>query len=58
MGVGSQQVVVEKTPGCRNVAVRSRARYTLFANLGAVQLNYDYGLDECLRVVDSRRLMP
>ena len=24
----------------------------LFANLGAVQLNYTYGLDECLRVVD------
>jgi isopentenyl-diphosphate delta-isomerase len=24
----------------------------LFANLGAVQLNYSYGLDECLRVVD------
>ncbi|MEO0684637.1 MAG: alpha-hydroxy-acid oxidizing protein, partial [Cyanobacteria bacterium J06649_11] len=23
-----------------------------FANLGAVQLNYSYGLDECLRVVD------
>ena len=24
----------------------------LFANLGAVQLNYGYGVDECLRAVE------
>ena len=24
----------------------------LFANLGAIQLNYSYGIDQCLRAVD------
>ena len=53
MGVGSQRVVVEKPEVASTFAVRSRAPdILLFANLGAVQLNYDYGLDECLRLVD------
>jgi isopentenyl-diphosphate delta-isomerase len=53
MGVGSQRVAVEKPQVASTFAVRSRAPdILLFANLGAVQLNYDYGLDECLRVVD------
>lgn len=53
MGVGSQRVVVEKPQVAATFAVRSRAPdILLFANLGAVQLNYDYGLDECLRLVD------
>lgn len=53
MGVGSQRVVVEKPQVASTFAVRSRAPdILLFANLGAVQLNYDYGLDECLRLVD------
>lgn len=53
MGVGSQRVVVEKPQVAGTFAVRSRAPdILLFANLGAVQLNYDYGLNECLRVVD------
>ncbi len=53
MGVGSQRVAVEKPQVASTFAVRSRAPdILLFANLGAVQLNYDYGLDECLRIVD------
>ncbi len=53
MGVGSQRVAVEKPQVASTFAVRSLAPdILLFANLGAVQLNYDYGLDQCLRVVD------
>lgn len=53
MGVGSQRVAVEKPQVASTFAVRSLAPdILLFANLGAVQLNYDYGLDECLRIVD------
>lgn len=53
MGVGSQRVAVEKPQVASTFAVRSLAPdIPLFANLGAVQLNYNYGLDECLRVVE------
>ncbi|MBW4646176.1 MAG: type 2 isopentenyl-diphosphate Delta-isomerase [Goleter apudmare HA4340-LM2] len=53
MGVGSQRVAVEKPQVADTFAVRKYAPDALlFANLGAVQLNYKYGLDECLRVVD------
>ena len=53
MGVGSQRVAVEKPQVADTFAVRKYApNVLLFANLGAVQLNYKYGLDECLRVVD------
>ncbi len=53
MGVGSQRVAVEKPQVASTFAVRSLAPdILLFANLGAVQLNYEYGLDQCLRVVD------
>ena len=53
MGVGSQRVAVEKPQVAETFAVRKYAPDALlFANLGAVQLNYKYGLDECLRVVD------
>ncbi|MFW6296079.1 MAG: type 2 isopentenyl-diphosphate Delta-isomerase [Halothece sp.] len=53
MGVGSQRVAVEKPEVADTFAVRSLAPdILLFANLGAVQLNYTYGLDQCLRVVD------
>lgn len=53
MGVGSQRVAVEN-PACSDTfAVRKYAPdILLFANLGAIQLNYSYGLDECLQVVD------
>jgi isopentenyl-diphosphate delta-isomerase len=53
MGVGSQRVAVENPQVADTFAVRSHAPdILLFANLGAVQLNYSYGLDECLRVID------
>ncbi|MDZ8052635.1 MAG: type 2 isopentenyl-diphosphate Delta-isomerase [Aulosira sp. ZfuVER01] len=53
MGVGSQRVAVEKPQVADTFAVRKYAPdVLLLANLGAVQLNYKYGLEECLRVVD------
>ncbi|MCU0527018.1 MAG: type 2 isopentenyl-diphosphate Delta-isomerase [Elainella sp. Prado103] len=53
MGVGSQRVAIETPQVANTFAVRSVAPdILLFANLGAVQLNYRYGLAECQRVVD------
>ncbi|MEO1691676.1 MAG: type 2 isopentenyl-diphosphate Delta-isomerase [Cyanobacteria bacterium J06631_6] len=53
MGVGSQRIAVENPQVAHTFAMRSLAPDAmLFANLGAVQLNYTYGLDQCLRVVD------
>ncbi|MFE1743806.1 type 2 isopentenyl-diphosphate Delta-isomerase [Coleofasciculus sp. H7-2] len=53
MGVGSQRVAVENPQVASTFAVRSLAPdIALFANLGAVQLNYTYGIDECLRSID------
>lgn len=53
MGVGSQRVAVEKPELAPTFAVRSLAPdILLFANLGAVQLNYSYGLEQCQRVID------
>lgn len=53
MGVGSQRVVIEKPEVASTFAVRSVApNIPLFANVGAVQLNYRYGLDECQKLVD------
>ncbi|KOR34062.1 MULTISPECIES: type 2 isopentenyl-diphosphate Delta-isomerase [Planktothricoides] len=54
MGVGSQRVAVENPEVGDTFAVRSLAPdILLFANLGAVQLNYTYGLEQCQRVVDQ-----
>ena len=53
MGVGSQRVAIENPEVATTFNVRSLAPDALlFANLGAVQLNYSYGLEQCLRVVD------
>jgi isopentenyl-diphosphate Delta-isomerase len=53
MGVGSQRVAVENPAVVDTFAIRAIAPDALlFANLGAVQLNYRYGIDECQRVVD------
>jgi len=53
MGVGSQRIAVENPDVAHTFAIRSLAPDAmLFANLGAVQLNYTYGLDQCLKVVD------
>ncbi|BAZ30849.1 isopentenyl-diphosphate delta-isomerase, type 2 [Cylindrospermum sp. NIES-4074] len=53
MGVGSQRVAVEKPQVAETFAIRKYAPdVLLFANLGAVQLNYQYGVDECLRIIE------
>lgn len=53
MGVGSQRVMVERPDLGATFGVRSHAPdILLFANLGAVQLNYSYGLEQCQEVVD------
>ncbi|MBE9138891.1 type 2 isopentenyl-diphosphate Delta-isomerase [Nodosilinea sp. LEGE 07088] len=54
MGVGSQRVGVENPALMETFSVRAEAPdMLLLANLGAVQLNYGYGLDQCRRVVDN-----
>lgn len=54
MGVGSQRVAIENPLLVPTFAVRQVAPdISLFANLGAVQLNYTYGVEECLRAVDA-----
>lgn len=53
MGVGSQRVAIENPEVRSTFAVRTVAPdCLLLANLGAVQLNYSYGLEHCQRVVD------
>jgi isopentenyl-diphosphate delta-isomerase len=53
MGVGSQRVAVENPDLMKTFSVRRVAPdILLMANLGAVQLNYNYGVDHCRRVVD------
>lgn len=53
MGVGSQRAAIEQPEIAYTFQVRRDAPdVLLFANLGAVQLNYGYGLDECRRAVD------
>lgn len=53
MGVGSMRAIIEDESLANTVQVREVAPdILLFANLGAVQLNYGYGLDECRRAVE------
>jgi isopentenyl-diphosphate Delta-isomerase len=54
IGVGSQRAVVEDPNAARSFSiVRKFAPNTLvFANLGAVQLNYGYNIDTCREIVD------
>ncbi len=54
MGVGSQRVAVENPDLIETFSVRQYAPdVLLFANLGAVQLNYDYGVSQCQKAVDA-----
>ncbi|MGB3767780.1 MAG: type 2 isopentenyl-diphosphate Delta-isomerase [Phormidesmis sp.] len=54
MGVGSQRVAVENPDLTSTFSVRQYAPDALlFANLGAVQLNYDYGISQCQKAVDA-----
>ncbi len=53
MGLGSVRAAIEDTSLSYTYQVRSVAPdILLFANLGAVQLNYGYGLEQCQRAVD------
>ncbi len=52
MGVGSQRVAIEEPSVADSFQVRDLAPdIVLLGNLGAVQLNYGYGIDECRRAV-------
>jgi isopentenyl-diphosphate delta-isomerase len=54
MGVGSQRAMLEDPALAPTFQVRDVAPdILLFANLGAVQLNYGYGPDECRRAVEA-----
>ncbi len=53
MGVGSQRAAIEHPEQARTFQVRHVAPdILLFANLGAVQFIYGYGMDDCRRAVD------
>jgi isopentenyl-diphosphate Delta-isomerase len=53
IGVGSQRAAIEQPELATTFQMRRYAPDALiFANLGAVQLNYGYGLDECRRAVE------
>jgi len=53
MGVGSQRVAIEHPEQAATFQVRRVAPdILLFANLGAVQLNHGYGIDQCRQAVE------
>lgn len=53
MGVGSQRsAVVDERLAYTYQVRRVAPRIPLLANIGAVQLNYDFGIDQCRRAVD------
>lgn len=54
MGVGSQRCLIDVPELGKTFQVRDIAPdVLLFANLGAVQLNYGYGVEECLSLVKA-----
>jgi len=53
MGVGSQRAALEHPEQAATFQVRRVAPdILLFANIGAAQLNYGYGVDECRKAVE------
>jgi len=57
MGVGSQRAALENPKETLTFSIARQAApdILLFANLGAVQLNYGYGIDQCRQIVDMIR---
>lgn len=54
MGLGSGRILLERPSVLKTFDVRPVAPdILLFANLGAVQLNKGYGVEECRRLVDA-----
>ena len=54
MGVGSQRAALEHPEQTTTFSITRKVApdILLFANLGAVQFNYGYGIDQCRRTVD------
>lgn len=53
MGVGSQRIAIEQIKSSSIFRIREAAPdILLFANIGAVQLNYGFGIKECRAAVD------
>jgi isopentenyl-diphosphate Delta-isomerase len=53
VGVGSQRRAIEDPSAVSSFQIRAHApSVPLLANLGAVQLNYGYGIDQCRRAVE------
>jgi isopentenyl-diphosphate Delta-isomerase len=56
MGVGSQRAAVENPELEYSYNIREYApNIPVFANLGAVQLNYGYGVEQCRRAIEMVR---
>jgi len=57
MGVGSQRIAIEDPRQIPTFSITREAApdILLFANLGAVQLNYGYGIEQCRQAVDMIR---
>lgn len=56
MGLGSQRAAIEDATLAGSYCIRDVAPdILLFANVGAVQLNYGYGLAECQKAIDMVR---
>ncbi len=54
MGVGSQRSEVQNSTNLNKFNIRQYAPdIPLYANLGAVQLNYGFGLEECKKAINS-----
>ncbi len=53
MGLGSQRAAIEDDTLASSFHIREVAPdILLFANIGAVQLNYGYGIEECRKAID------